>query len=417
MEMERKAVEAELKSLNDQGEGVLRFIKFNQEDKDADITLPGFVGRQKAVLLAAHNWKSDYPPLGHGESYEADGGTNFKFRLNMQDERAKAWHSWLKMDRETGLQQVSYGFSPYADATERWQKDGRAGRYLKPRKDGSPGSKLHEVSFVVVGSGNDTAVLHIKALDDLPEPETADDLKAAGIQIQSLVFPKDKWESAEAVRAWLSSHDYTTTLDTTGASWRARQEDPSKFIRLRSFCINPGRDASSESCRVMAVGGPMKESRSMESEEPRVEAAAEGKQEDVTAEIEDWTKYPEDRRPPLPVLIKWLRLYRYHMPFLQDIRKRDQKDISPETIREFKALIEESIEVAAQLGIALINADRMPTAEEQALLQQQYASRFHELTADVNAQQELAYQQLQAQAEELAREARVRSARMKELHL
>lgn len=268
MTMERKDVVAEIKELDEKGSGVLRFIRFHQEDKDADITLPGFVGRQKAVLLASHNWKSDYPPLGHGESFEADGATNFRFTLNLSDERAKAWHSWLKMDREAGLQQVSYGFSPYPDAQERAQKDGHQIRYLKPRPDGSAGAKLHEVSFVVVGSGNDTAVLSIKAFEDLPEPEAAvgewDDLKAAGVRVQSLIFPKDKWESAEQVRSWLRSHDYATELDATGSSWRARQEEPGRFQRLRSFCINPGRSASSENCRVMAVGGPMKESRGME---------------------------------------------------------------------------------------------------------------------------------------------------------
>lgn len=171
MDMERKDVIAEIKELDEKGEGVLRFIRFNQEDKDADITLPGFVGRQKAVLLAAHNWKSDYPPLGHGESFESDGATNFRFRLNLSDERAKAWHAWLKMDRETGLQQVSYGFSPYPDGVERAKKDGREIRYLKPRPDNSPGAKLHEVSFVVVGSGNDTAVVDIKENRGMQTPE------------------------------------------------------------------------------------------------------------------------------------------------------------------------------------------------------------------------------------------------------
>jgi hypothetical protein len=276
MDMEHKSVEAELKALDDKGEGVLRFIRFHQEDKDLDITYPGFIQNQKAVLLASHNWKSDFPPLGYGESFEADGATNFRFRLNLQDDRAKAWHSWLKMDKD-GLQQVSYGFSPYPDAVERWSKDGRSGRYLKPRADGSPGAKLHECSFVVVGSGNDTAVLSVKAFDDLPEPEMVlgdwDDLKAAGVRIQSLIFPKDKWDSTDAVRSWLRSHDYSAELDSTGSSWRARQEEPGRFQRLRSFCINPGRSASASECRVMAVGGPLKESRGMEQEHPVIELA------------------------------------------------------------------------------------------------------------------------------------------------
>ena len=50
--MEHKDVTAELKALDDKGEGVLRFIRFNQEDKDSDITLPGFIGQQQ---MAAYN--------------------------------------------------------------------------------------------------------------------------------------------------------------------------------------------------------------------------------------------------------------------------------------------------------------------------------------------------------------------------
>jgi hypothetical protein len=283
MEREYKAVDAEIKALDDQGAGVLRFIRFHQEDKDADVTLPGFIGQQQAVLLVGHNWKSDHPPLGRGESFEADGATNFRFQLNLDDPRVKTWYSWLKMDQRSGrpLQQVSYGFSPYADGQEKGQKDGKPVRFLKPRADGTPGAKLHEVSLVTVGSGNDQGVLLVKAFEELPDAEElageVDDLKAAGVQVQSLIFPKDKWESAEAVRSWLRSHDYSTSVESTGSSWRARQKPPGDFQRLRSFCINPSREASNENCRVMAVGGPMKESRSVEPAHTTVAAVNDGK--------------------------------------------------------------------------------------------------------------------------------------------
>jgi hypothetical protein len=413
--MEYKDVIAEVKEINEKGEGVLRFIRFEQEDKDSDITKPGFIGRQKAHLLPAHNWKSDHPPLGSGESFEADGATNFRFRLNLNTTLGKEWRDHLMFDRQHGqLQQVSYGFSPYADGVERWQKEGRQGRYLKPRKDGSPGAKLHEVSFVVVGSGNDTGILDIKSADEV----LSDEEKAEGVRVQSLIFPKDKWESAEAVRSWLRSHDYATELDTTGSSWRARQEDPSKFSRLRTFCINPSREASAEDCRVQAVGGPMKESRSM-SDDASVQADGVSTEEKAPAgspePMEDWSTYPEDRRPPLPVLIKWLRLYRYHMPFLQDIRRRDHKEVNAETVSEFKGLVEEMLEVATQFNIKLLKANLLPTMEEEELLRQQRNARYHELKAHVQAEEELAFQQLQAQGEDLARQARARSARMKEL--
>lgn len=324
MEMERKEVSAELKSLNGRGEGVLRFIRFDQEDKDADITKKGFIQRQKAVLLAAHNWKSDYPPLGDGESFEDDGATMFRFRLNLEDPRAKSWYSWLKMDQDERLQQVSYGFSPYADAVEHTQKDGRQIRYLKPRPDNSPGAKLHEVSFVVVGSGNDTAVVNIK--------------ESAGMNGSEV-----------------------PVVDLSGET---PQERPGEM--------------------------PL-------------------------PSVEDYKTYPEDRRPPLPALINWLRLYRYHMPFLRDIRKRDGKEISAETIGEFKALVEEMLEVCTQFNIKLLTSALLPNVEEEVRLRQQYDSRLKELSERVNADEEDKLKTIQREAEELARKAQTRSARMREL--
>jgi hypothetical protein len=170
MNVEYKGVEAEIKAITDDGEGTLRLIRFHQEDKESDVTLPGFIQRQESILLPAHNWRSDYPPLGKGVSFEDDGATNFKFRLNMDDPLAQRWRSWLLMDLKSGrpLQGLSYGYSVYPDGMEYGQKDGRRIRFLKPRADGSPGAKLHEVSFVTVPAGNDTTVLNMKSVSLLP---------------------------------------------------------------------------------------------------------------------------------------------------------------------------------------------------------------------------------------------------------
>jgi hypothetical protein len=180
--MEYKTVDAEVKAIDEKGEGVLRFIRFNQEDKDSDITLPGFIGRQAAWILPAHNWKSDRPPLGDGESFESDGATHFRVKLNLDLPLAREWHTHLKFDYERRrLQQISYGFSPFADGQERGQKDGKSVRFLKPRADGSPGAKLHEVSFVVVGSGNDTGVLSIKS----PEIPLVDEVSVLDVKVDA----------------------------------------------------------------------------------------------------------------------------------------------------------------------------------------------------------------------------------------
>jgi hypothetical protein len=177
--MEHKDYLAEVKELHDSGDGVLRFISFDRIDKDNDVTLRGFVGRQEANLLPSHNWRSENPPLGRGQSFDDDKATYFEFKLNLDLPLAKAWYTHLKFDRSFGperaLQQVSYGFSPYTEGIAHGQKDGRNVRFLRPKADGSPGAKLHEVSFVLVGAGVDTAVVDVKEIrpPDLgPDPET-----------------------------------------------------------------------------------------------------------------------------------------------------------------------------------------------------------------------------------------------------
>ena len=106
---------------------------------------------------------------------------------------------------------------------------------------------------MLIGASVGSQTLSVKAYDDLPEPEemagSVDDLKAAGVRVQSLIFPKVNGIRAEAVRSWLSSHDYSTELDATGSSWRARQEDPGSFhdcvpFLYQSLAVRPPQRAA-----------------------------------------------------------------------------------------------------------------------------------------------------------------------------
>jgi hypothetical protein len=134
------------------------------------------------------------------------------------------------------------------------------------------------------------------------------------------------------------------------------------------------------------------------------------------ANSENWQQYDESDRPPLPLLTQWLRLYRYYLPMLRDIRQRDRLDVSPDTIRDFKSLLEEMHEVAALFDIKVIVADTiMPKVDDAAIQREHYASRLRELSAQTKAAQDLANQQLQAQAEELERSARARHRQMREM--
>lgn len=81
-----------------------------------------------------------------------------------------------------------------------------------------------------------------------------------GFVVQTLIFPKSKWDSLEECKKWAKDHGYKYgDVDETEDSWRMRQREPSEFRRLRIICINPGMDTPMDDCRVKAVGGPLKE--------------------------------------------------------------------------------------------------------------------------------------------------------------
>lgn len=78
-------------------------------------------------------------------------------------------------------------------------------------------------------------------------------------EVQSLIFPKGKWRSEAAVKKWAKDHDFHSgKVDETEQSWRLRQREPGDFVRMRTICLNPGRDTDMDDCRVKAVVGPIK---------------------------------------------------------------------------------------------------------------------------------------------------------------
>lgn len=111
------------------------------------------------------------------------------------------------------------------------------------------------------------------------EPKASD-----GFVTQTLIFPKDKWDSVSAAKKWARDHDYKDDVDETEDSWRMRQRSPGDFERLRTICINPGTDTALNDCNVKAVGGPLKKSQTvmtksrlrMEIKEISAEGAFEG---------------------------------------------------------------------------------------------------------------------------------------------
>jgi HK97 family phage prohead protease len=103
-------------------------------------------------------------------------------------------------------------------------------------------------------------------------PKELQEERQEGFQVQSLIFPKTHWDSAAECKAWAKEHDFKAgAVDETDDTYRLRQADPDDFTRLRTICINPGDAAAdSDSCKVKAVGGPMKRSLYREKLEERI---------------------------------------------------------------------------------------------------------------------------------------------------
>lgn len=76
-----------------------------------------------------------------------------------------------------------------------------------------------------------------------------------GSKVQSLIFNKAKWDSADAAKKWARNHGFSADkVDTTSSSYRLRQAAPGGFARMRTICLTP-KGASGDDCRVAAVVG------------------------------------------------------------------------------------------------------------------------------------------------------------------
>lgn len=159
--MQVKTFRGEVKSLD---EGTVQFVvaTLNDIDKDGDVTLPGFFGKQHTVMVPVHDW--NHVPIGKGHVYEQGDEAIAEVKLNLDIPAARDWHSALKFDMANppALQEYSYGYTVLDGGAEYGDFKGRRVRYLKARPDGTPGVDVHEVSPVLLGAGNGTRTLGVK---------------------------------------------------------------------------------------------------------------------------------------------------------------------------------------------------------------------------------------------------------------
>lgn len=154
MKIEMKARACQVKDMGD-GRVVAVFSTLGQIDKDQDVTLAGAFGEQEVTVVPAHNWGS--VPLGKGAIREVGDEAHADLQFNLESATAQEWYSALRFDMEQGkspLQEWSYGFT--VEESEFGDHEGQRVRFLKRMK-------VHEVSPVLVGAGNNTRTLTVKS--------------------------------------------------------------------------------------------------------------------------------------------------------------------------------------------------------------------------------------------------------------
>ncbi|GAA2448511.1 hypothetical protein [Streptomyces macrosporus] len=160
--MERKEFTPVIRGVNGDGRVTIVIATLNQVDKDNDVTLPGFFGRQTAQVVPSHDWT--HVPLGKAVIREEAGRAIADIHFNLKIPAAVDWFEAIKYDFEhpPALQEYSYGFTVLDGGSRTGTFQGRSVRFLTPAKDGRPGVAVHEVSPVLVGAGVGTRTLAVK---------------------------------------------------------------------------------------------------------------------------------------------------------------------------------------------------------------------------------------------------------------
>lgn len=148
-------------------EGLLSvvFATMGVMDKDGDVALPGFYGQQDVAFLPTHDWS--HVPMGKGVTREDGDQAIADIQMNLDIPAAKDWLSAIMFDLKHGkpIQEYSYGFKVLEGGSKRGDYNGQQVRYLQPREGGLPGSKIWEVSPVLVGAGENTRTLTAKGAE------------------------------------------------------------------------------------------------------------------------------------------------------------------------------------------------------------------------------------------------------------
>jgi hypothetical protein len=144
------------------GSGTLLFSRYFVEDADHDYTKPGFIQDGVTVpLLVGHVWAEI--PRGKAKVRSAPDGAYADFVL-ADTPRGREMAEWLRFDMADGQpnSEWSYGFSILEGGSSRETINGTSVRVLHALPSGDAGARLHEISYVLRGSGVSTALVSMK---------------------------------------------------------------------------------------------------------------------------------------------------------------------------------------------------------------------------------------------------------------
>ncbi len=136
----------------------------NVKDKDGDVTLPGFFGEQTVSIVTSHDWQDLM--LGKGTLKEEGERAVFRGKFNLDDPDAKKLHTKLLFDLDNPPPKIEWSYNlrlkKGAQISFTDHEEFGDGQWLGP-VDGEAGVKVDEVSPVMVGAGEGTGTLAVKA--------------------------------------------------------------------------------------------------------------------------------------------------------------------------------------------------------------------------------------------------------------
>lgn len=146
-----------LEDLDAEGKVRAKIATLQVIDKDRDVTLPGFFGRQATRMVWSHKWDHW---IGKGAIFEEGAKAVFEGQFFMNT--AAGQEAFKSVEAMGELAEWSYGFDLKADGWSAGEWDGQQVRLLKPTADNQPGARINEVSPVLVGAGEGTGTLALK---------------------------------------------------------------------------------------------------------------------------------------------------------------------------------------------------------------------------------------------------------------